>query len=132
MPLPAEPGMVSPVPQYFRHGYTTAVKETPVTEKLAVKGMFVHRRIGHVPYAGLMGMESRHKAGPGGTATGNVVKLGVKLPVCGKFINIRGIYLPAKASRIGISHVVGEYYYYVRPFIHNISRLSSILSMNQA
>jgi hypothetical protein len=94
--------------------------------------MFVRRRIGHVTYAGLMGMESRHKAGPGGAAAGNVVKLGVELPVSGKSIDIRGIYLPAKAGRIGISHIIGEYYYYVWPFIHNISRFSSILLMNQA
>jgi hypothetical protein len=95
------------------------VKETPVTEELPVKGMFIHRRIGHVAYTGLMGMEPRHKAGPGGTAAGKVVKLGMELPVRGKFINVWRIYFPAKAGRVGISHIIGEYYYYVWTRIHD-------------
>jgi hypothetical protein len=97
------------------------VKEAPVTEKLPVKGVFIHRGIGHVAYAGLVGMEPRHQAGPGGATAGKVVKLGMGLPVCGKFINVWRIYFPAKAAQVGIPHIIGKYYYYIWPFTHHRS-----------
>jgi hypothetical protein len=111
--------MVAAVTQRFRHGYTTAVKKAPVTEELPVKRMFINRRVSHVTYAGIVGMKPRHKAGPGRTAAGNIVKLGMKLPGGGKSVYAGSIDLPAKAARIGIAHVIREYYYYVRSFTHN-------------
>ena len=83
----------------YRHAAVVQVSAVP---------LFAVLFFGHVPDAGLVGMQAGQQACPGGAAPGRVVELGVAQSVCCEAVEIGRTYQTSVAADVGIPHVIGE------------------------
>ena len=77
----------------YRHAAVVQVSAIP---------LFAVLFFGHVPDAGLVGMQAGQQACPGGTAPGRVIELGAAQPVCCEAVEIGRTYQTSVAADVGI------------------------------
>ena len=63
----------------------------------------------HVPYAGLMGVESGEERGAGGAAAARVVELGEAQAFPGHAVEIGRLNLTAVATDVAEAHVINQH-----------------------